>query len=401
MAYIFRNAYLVSEGLKKDFSVRDGKMGDPREDAQDLTGAEAIDLGGRLVIAGFVDGHMHLDKAFINEKLTNRSGTLEEAISLMSRYKAEMTVEDIKERAEKTLRLSYRNGTRFIRTHVDVDDRIRLKSVEALLELREEWKDRIRIQIVAFPQEGIVDKPGNYQYVEEALRRGVDLVGGMPANDSDPVRHIEMIFELAKRYDVDIDMHIDETDDPESLTLRDLCKATIAHGYQGRVTADHCCSLSAISQEAAAPIMDLAKEAGVSVVTLPSTNLYLQGRGDTKNIRRGITRVSELLERGVPVVLGSDNVRDPFNPFGNGNLLEIALIAAHGCHMGGQEDLETLFDMATVIPKKVLGFEEEMETGKPLNLVVLDSTSKLESIITQSGIYGYLDENSKFVRTGR
>lgn len=401
MTYLFKNAFVVSEGRKKDFSVRDGQIGDEGKDMENLTDAEVINLEGRLVIEGFVDGHMHLDKAFINEKLTNRSGTLDEAIQLMSRYKAEMTVEDIRERAEKTLHLSYKNGTRFIRTHVDVDDKIKLKSVEALLELREKWKGRIEIQIVAFPQEGVVDKPEAYHYVEEALKLGVDVVGGMPAKDKDPVKHIEMIFELAKTYDVDIDMHIDETDDPESLTLRDLCKATIANGYQGRVVADHCCSISAIDREEAAPIMDLAKEAGVTVVTLPSTNLYLQGRGDTKNIRRGIARVSELLERGVPVILGSDNVRDPFNPFGNGNLLEIALIAAHGCHMGGQEDLETLFDMAYSIPKKVLGFDKGKASGTPLHLVVLDSRTKSEAIITQSEIYGYFDENSKFVRTGR
>ncbi len=390
MDYILKNGYFPFVNEIQDVYIKDGLVEKVKKDIESIDlDTQIIDLENKIVINGFVDGHMHLDKALIGEKVINKSGTLYEAIEIMSKYKHSMTKEDVKERSRKILDLSFRNGTRFLRTHIDVDDKIQLKSVEALLELKEEYKELMDIQIVAFPQDGIIKNSRSYFYLEEALKMGADIVGGIPAIEEDPIKHMNMIFDLAMKYDVDIDMHIDETDDADSLIINDLASLTIANGYIGRVTAGHCCSLSANEEEIILPIVELVKKAKINIISLPSTNLYLQGRGDKINIRRGIAPVKYLLDHDIPVAIGSDNIRDPFNPFGNGNLLEEILIAAHGCHMGGEKDLNKLFDMVSIIPGEVLKFDYNIKEGNKANFIVIDARTKVDSIIRQANIYGY------------
>ena len=394
MDYILKNGYFPFVNEIQDVYIKDGLVEKVEKDIEPIDlDTQIIDLENRIVISGFVDGHMHLDKALIGEKVINKSGTLYEAIEIMSKYKHSMTKEDVKERSKKILDLSFRNGTRFLRTHIDVDDKIQLKSIEALLELKEEYKESMDIQIVAFPQDGIIKNSRSYFYLEEALKMGTDVVGGIPAIEEDPIKHMNMIFDLAMKYDVDIDMHIDETDDASSLIINDLAKLTIAHGYIGRVTAGHCCSLAANEEEIILPIVELIKKAKINIISLPSTNLYLQGRGDKINIRRGIAPVKYLLDHDIPVAIGSDNIRDPFNPFGNGNLLEEILIAAHGCHMGGEKDLNKLFDMVSIIPGEALKFDYDIKEGNKANFIVIDAKTKVDSIIRQANIYGYFKNN--------
>ena len=390
MNYILKNGYLPFINEIQDVYIKDGLVEKIGRDIKHIDlDTKIIDLENRLVINGFVDGHMHLDKALIGEKVINKSGTLYEAIEIMSKYKHSMTKEDVKERSKKILDLSFRNGTRFLRTHIDVDDKIQLKSIEALLELKEEYKESMDIQIVAFPQDGIIKNSRSYFYLGEALKMGADIVGGIPGIEEDPIKHMNMIFDLAMKYDVDIDMHIDETDDADSLIINDLARLTIANGYIGRVTAGHCCSLSANEKEIILPIVELVKKAKINIISLPSTNLYLQGRADKINIRRGIAPVKYLLDHDIPVAIGSDNIRDPFNPFGNGNLLEEILIAAHGCHMGGEKDLNKLFDMVSIIPGEALKFDYNIKEGNKANFIVIDAGTKVDSIIRQANIYGY------------
>lgn len=391
MKYIFKNAYFPFKDKLQEVYVEDGKIKEIASEIKNQDGEE-VDLEGRILIKGFVDGHMHLDKALIADKVANKSGTLEEAIRVMSKYKPEMSKEDIEERARKVIEMSLENGTRFMRSHVDVDEAAGLKSMEVLLQLREEYKDRVEIQLVAFPQDGIVESEKSYAYLEEALKLGADVVGGIPATEKDPIKHLEMIFDLALKYDVDIDMHVDETDDPDVLTLKDLAEMTIENGYEGRVTAGHCCSLAANPKEDILPIIDLVKKAKINIISLPSTNLYLQGRDDSYDVRRGITPVKFLVENGIPVLMGSDNIRDLFNPFGNSNLLEELLVAAHGVHMGGEEDLNHLFNMVSSVPGRVLGFDYELKEGTPANFVVVDAKDRSSAIIDQASIYGYFAE---------
>lgn len=355
-----------------------------------------FDLNGRLVFNGFVDAHMHLDKAFVNEIVCNRSGTLQEAIEIMKIYKASMTEDDVRMRSEKLLQMAWENGTRLIRTHVDVEKTMKLRSIRALLDMKKKWAQKIKLQIVAFPQDGIVDDRESYYWLEEALKAGADVVGGIPAIENDPAEHIRMIFELAEKYDVDIDMHIDENDDPECLTILELCRQTEEHQYQGRVIAGHLCSLASCEPNVVEEVLGRIKMAKIGLVSLPSTNLYLEGRDDKKMIRRGIMPIRRAHEKGIPTTIASDNVRDPFNPFGNANPLETALIAAHGCHMGGEKDLENLFEMITTIPQKMIDFSEELRSGKAVRLIALNAFSGREAIISQAEVYGYMDEDGCF-----
>ncbi|WP_371362404.1 N-isopropylammelide isopropyl amidohydrolase [Sporomusa rhizae] len=394
MKYFFKNANLVLEQKTVDLAVCDGKI-DFVSNVEEGNFDKVVDLKGKMVLKGFCDLHTHLDKALISTRVANRSGTLAEAIAIMSEYKAKMTDEDIYERAESTLLMCYKNGTRFLRTHIDVDKNIGIRSILVMKELQKKYRHLMQIQIVAFPQEGIVDKPQNYQALDQALAAGADLVGGIPVNDLDPQKHIDMVFKLALKYNVDIDMHIDETDRADCMTLLQLAYTTISMGWQGRVTAGHCCSLAANPPEIVDSILEKVHMAGIKIVSLPSTNLYLQGRGDTCNIRRGIAPIKRIYqEHCIPTALASDNIRDPFNPFGNGNLLETALIAAHGCHMGGNDDIDLLFDMITRQPIEMFGADYHIYEGEEADFIIIDAATPGEAIIAQKRLYGYFRNNT-------
>lgn len=392
MKYLFKNAYIVSDNRKCDILIDNGTIVDINDeiiiDKSRSDDLELINLEGRIIIRGFADAHLHLDKALLNETYSNESGTLKEAIQLGKKLKRSFSKKDVKERALKTINMCRKHGTFAIRTNVDIDEIVGLNSLDALLELKDELKDEFYMQIVAFPQEGIQNSNKNLLYLEEALKRGADIIGGIPATEENPIGHIKKVFELAIKYDVDIDMHIDETDDPKSLTTRDLAEITILEGYKGRVTAGHCCSLSANNFEDIKETLNLIKEAEIHIIALPSTNLYLQGRNDVKDFRRGITRVKDLIKLDIPVMIASDNIRDPFNPFGNGNLLEAALITAHGCQMGGTNDLNSIFRMVTDIPMKLLNQDTGFKIGEKARFIVLNSYEPWRAIISQSRIFG-------------
>lgn len=400
MRYLLKNGKLAYSGRQVDIvidgeelvMVPAGVEVVPRERLSDFC---QIDLQERLLMKGFGDLHLHLDKALISEKEENISGTLSEAIEIMKRYKVHMTDEDILERAEKTLLMCYEQGTRFLRTHVDIDANTGIRPVQVMKSLKEKYKNKILMQITAFPQEGIVGKKENYLALDRALAAGADCVGGIPAIEPEPREHIDMIFELARRYNVDVDMHIDETDDEKSDTLSLLAETTTAMGWQGRVVAGHLCSLASKTIQEAQEIMKKVQNAGISIVSLASTNLYLQGRGDSYRIRRGIAPIKWISSNyNIPIVLGSDNIRDPFNPFGNGNMLEAAFIAAHGCHMGGIHDFNKLFEMIGKTPLELLGVEPEPDDGLGNQFIILDAKTPYEAIVTHKKPWGYV-ENGK------
>ena len=393
MDYYFNNANLILEGIRGDFAVEGGRMRFHGLRAGE-TYERVVDLQGRIVIKGFCDLHTHLDKALISSRVENRSGTLEEAIAVMGRYKAGMSQEDICGRARAVLNMCRANGTRFLRTHVDVDEQTGSRGVTALKKLQREFAGRVKLQIVAFPQEGLVNRPENFRALDQALADGAELVGGIPAADLTPQEHIDMVFTLAQKYDVDIDMHIDETDRADCMTLEQLTDTTVRMGWQGRVTAGHCCSLAANPPERIGGVLRKVRNAGVRIVSLPSTNLYLQGRGDRCNIRRGIAPIERISrEYQIPVAIASDNIRDVFNPFGNGNLPEEALIAAHGCHMGGTEGLELLFDMITRRPMEMFGVDPCLREGDPAEFIICDACTPAEVIVGHKKLFGSFENN--------
>lgn len=355
----------------------------------DIRGAQELEAEGRLLAPAFIDPHIHLDKVLTAGSLRpNRSGTLREAIEILWGSKANSTVEEIARRSGQVIESAVLTGTSRLRTHVDVDTIGKLRPLEGVLAARERYRDLVDLEIVAFPQEGIVRDPGTEALMREAIRMGADLVGGMPHNEVSPEdsrRHIGICFEIATQHDRDIDMHVDETDDPASRTLEILADLTLARGYEGRVTAGHTCALAAYPDRYAREVITKLARAGIHMITNPATNLMLQGRLDRQPVRRGITRVKELLEAGVNVAMGQDCVQDTFYPFGRADMLEVALITAHAAHLSLPHEIETVFAMATTNAARIMRIPDYgVEAGRPADFVILDAPTAAEAIRLQA-----------------
>ncbi len=388
MDLIVKNANLWRGDGARDLYIADGRFVAPPEDGN-TSGAEIIDAAGNLCVAGFVEPHIHLDKALINEDVRpNVSGTLDEAIEIIWERKRAYDVDEIAARAGRVIRSALANGVTHIRSHVDVDNIGGLRPLEGVAEARQRHGDVMDIQIVAFPQEGILKNAGTEKLMWQAMEAGADVVGGMPFNEAHPqdsARHISIAFEIAKAFDADIDMHVDETDDVAARTLEMLAEQTIEHGWQGRVTAGHTCALAGYDEDYASAVITLVREAEIHMITNPATNLMLQGRLDAQPKRRGITRVKELLAEGINVSFGQDCVKDTFYPFGRVDPLEVGLIAAHAAHMSLPQEIEQVFDMQTNRAAKVMRLADYgFATGCAADLVILDAASVTEALCKQA-----------------
>lgn len=352
-------------------------------------GKKEIEAGGRLVTPSFVDPHVHLDKALISEVVReNVSGTLTEAIEIIWDKKHRYTTKDIIERAGRVIEWAVTHGTTALRTHVDVDSIVKLKAVKGLVEVRQMYADLVDLQIVAFPQEGILQDPGTEALMEKAMEAGCDVVGGMPYNERTPAdwqRHVDVAFRLAQQFDADVDMHVDETDDPHARCLALVAAKTIETGWFGRVTAGHTCALAAYDDPYAAKVIGLVKEARMNMITNPATNLMLQGRYDKQPQRRGITRVKELLAAGINVCYGQDCLKDTFYPtFGKADLLEVGLITAHAAQLSMPGEVEVLYDMPTHHAARTMRLENYgLEAGKTASFNILSCASVQEAFRLQ------------------
>ena len=383
---LIKNARIVGRKALKDIGIegeRVVKVGKIRGRAR-----RVINAKGMLTSPAFIDPHIHLDKCMIGDEVRpNVSGTLQEAIEIIWERKRRYTTADIVRRAGEVIRTAAQNGTTRMRTHVDVDTISGLKPLKGLLEARRKFKHLMDIQIVAFPQEGIQRDPGTEELLYKAMELGADLVGGMPHHErpySKAKPHIDICFEVAKRFDADIDMHVDETDDPRSRSLEYLAEKTVAEGYQGRVTAGHTCALAAYPDDYARKVIRKVKQANINMITNPVTNLVIQGRGDKQPVRRGITRVKELLAAGVNVTFGQDCVNDAFYPFGRADMLEVANITAHAAHLSTPDEIRTVFRMMTYNAARTLGLLHDYgAVGKRADLVVIDAVSEKDAIRMQ------------------
>ncbi|HZK28902.1 MAG TPA: amidohydrolase family protein [Clostridia bacterium] len=349
------------------------------------TAETTLDVEGKLLVPAFIEPHIHLDKVNILDSVRkNVSGTLTEAIEIIWDRKKQYTDEDVIERAGAVLDKALMNGTLAVRTHVDIDTIGGLKPIKGVLALRERYKDKMTLQLIAFPQEGIIKDPGCDKLMDEAMRMGCDIVGGMPANEltpADSLAHVQFCFDLAEKYDADVDMHVDETDDPFYRTLEMVADETIKRGWQGRVTAGHTCALAAYDDHYAAYVIEKVARAGIHMITNPVTNLMLQGRLDKQPIRRGITRVKELLDAGINVSFGQDCVNDTFYPLGCADMLQVANVTVHAAQMSLPHELEKVFDMITTDANKIVKLEGYgLEEGCVANLVVIDAKNIREAI---------------------
>ncbi|MFQ5896118.1 MAG: amidohydrolase family protein [Nitrospinota bacterium] len=341
-----------------------------------LRAPEEVDLGGRCVLPGLVESHIHLDKAFLEEREPNLSGTLGDAIRITAKLKAGFTRHDIRERAERVLRMALRHGTLFLRTHVEVDPIIKLQGMEAILELREAYRGLLDIQIVVFPQEGIEQQPGTYELMREALRMGGDAVGGVPYNDLDARRHVDLVFSLAQEFGAAADLHVDFSDNPADRTIEYIAQKTVALGYQGRVSAGHLTALGSIPGEEAKRLIGRIAAADIHIIPLPATDLHLGGRGDRVAVRRGLTRIRELLKAGANVAFASNNIRNAFTPTGNADLMEVGLLLACAAHMSTPEERRTVLRMCTGNAARLMGLGADygLQEGRRADFVAFDSS---------------------------
>jgi cytosine/creatinine deaminase len=385
---IIRNARIEGREALADIAISAGTI---TRVAEQLSGdgLAELDAGGRLVSPAFVEPHIHLDKVGTLPLLAgNRSGTLAEAIDLLHRVKRTSSADEVAARAGTVIRQAVLAGTTRIRSHVDVDTVGGLTPLRGVLHAARENADICDIQTVVFPQEGIVRDPGTAELMDAAMREGGEVVGGMPHWETDEQsarEHIEICMRLAERHDADVDMHVDETDNPHSRTLAILIDATIAHGWQGRVTAGHCCAMAAWPDDYAGEVIRRATDARLRFVTNPATNLLLQGRLDHEPRRRGLPRVKELLAAGLTVACGQDCVQDGFYPFGAADQLQVALLLCHAAQLALRDEIDAALASIRRAAAQVVGVRGYgLEPGSTADLIVLDAEDMHEALRLQA-----------------
>lgn len=351
---------------------------------------ELLDAGGMLVIPPLVEPHIHLDAALTaGEPRWNLSGTLFEGIECWAQRKSLVTQEDTKSRAHRTIRMLAAHGIQHVRTHVDVTEP-GLGALKAMLEVREEARDLIDLQIVAFPQEGIESFANGRSLMNEAMEMGVDVVGGIPHFENtreQGVSSIHFLMDLAERYGRLVDVHCDETDDPHSRFLEVLAETARVKDMGSRVTASHTTAMGSYDNAYCFKLFRLLKQSGLNFICCPTESIHLQGRYDNYPKRRGLTRVPELDRAGLNVCFAQDSIVDPWYPLGNGNILRILDAGLHICHMLGYEDLKRALDFVTDHSARTLSLGERygIEPGRPANLLVMSAESDYEVLRLQAG----------------
>jgi len=351
-------------------------------------GGREIDAAGSLVLPGLFNLHLHADKCLLGEIMRpNLSGTLPEAIEITNDFKRKYDPAEVAERASRAIEAGVKNGTTFFRLFADVGTIGGLRAARGLLLAREKFGGYCDIQVVAFPQEGIVRDPGAAELLDEAMKEGCDIVGGLPwyeYTDAEAREHIDICFDIAKRYDRDIHMLVDDTDDENSRSLEYLALKTMRENFHGRVAASHCGAMAAYNDVYAAKIVDMVATAGVTISVNAHINLVCSARLDREPRRRGIARVKELLTRGANVVTSQDDVNDPYYPFGKPDPLECVSMIAHVAQLTLPHELEQAMSMVTENAAKAARVDDYgIAPGKRADLVVVGAPSVHEAIRLQ------------------
>jgi cytosine deaminase len=399
MDLILRNARILGRnGATFDIGIERERIAaiEPRLAAE----GREIDLEGRLVSPPFIETHIHLDKSCILDRCKADKGDLEEAIGEVTKAKRGFTPEDVYQRARRTLEKAILNGTSHMRTHLEVDPGIGLRGLEGVLPLIDEFKWAIDLQICIFPQEGLLNNPGTDELMVEALRRGGKVVGAAPYTDSNPHAQIDRVFEMAREFDIDIDMHLDFAPTAEDLDLIYVCELTEKYKYGGRVAIGHVTKLSGAPPDVFAKAAKRLADAGVALTVLPSTDLYLMGRHMEHSVMRGVTAAHKLLHAGVNCSLSTNNVLNPFTPFGDCSLIRMANLYANICHVGARSDIRECYNMITSRSAALLRIEDYgIAVGNSADLVVLDCTEP-EAAVAElvAPMYGFKRGRHTFTR---
>jgi cytosine deaminase len=380
---LIKNCTLPDGRTDMSVAVQGGKIA---EVAQGLAAPanEVIDAAGYLLSPPFCDPHFHMDTTLtLGQPRMNESGTLLEGIAVWSELKPSITQDAVIERAMKYCEMAVGKGLLSIRSHVDTSDP-RLLAVEALLEVRKRVAPYIDLQLVAFPQDGVLRAPGGVDNLKRALGMGVDIVGGIPHFErtmAQGAESVKLLCEIAAAQGKLVDMHCDESDDPMSRHIETLSAETHRLGMQGRVTGSHCTSMHSMDNYYVSKLIPLIADSGVSVIANPLVNIHLQGRHDTYPKRRGITRVPELMAAGVTVAFGHDDCMDPWYPLGTGDMLEVAHMGLHVAQMTSQPGIRAAYDAVTTNAAKIMHLPGYgIEAGKDASFVLLQATDVVDAI---------------------
>ena len=361
-----------SDEAPLDIGVADGRIVDiaPHIVAQ----APEQQLDGRLVIPGFVETHIHLDKSCILERCNCERGTLEEAIETVAAAKRSFTEVDIYARAQRTLEKAIIQGTTRMRTHVEVDPRVGLNGFHAVRALKRDYAWALDLQICVFPQEGLTNDPGTEELLVEACEQGADVIGGCPYTDTDPAAQTARIFDIARRFDLDIDFHLDFDLDPSWMHLDEVCRQTDAHRWGDRVAVGHVTKLSTVDHSRLREIGARLADAGVAVTVLPATDLFVLARHKDYDVPRCITDANLFAEQGCNCSISTNNILNPFTPFGDCSLIRIANLYANIAQLGRSADMRACFDMITTLSARLMNAARYgIAVGHTADLVVIDS----------------------------
>lgn len=378
------------EGLW-NIEVEDGVFKTITDQPVHTEGHEIVDVNGNLVLAPFIEPHIHLDTTLTaGEPEWNKSGTLFEGIQRWSQRKETLSIEDVKTRAKTALTWQIAQGIQHVRTHVDVTDPT-LTALKAMLEMKEEIAPYVDLQLVAFPQEGILSYPNGIELLEEAMKMGADVVGGIPHFEFTReygVESMKIVFDLAEKYDRLVDIHCDEIDDEQSRFVEVVAKEAYERGLGARTTASHTTAMGSYNDAYAYKLFRLLKMSGINFVSNPLVNIHLQGRFDTYPKRRGLTRVKELQEAGLNVCFGHDDIFDPWYPLGTGNMLQVLHMGIHASQLMGYDQIVNSIDLITKNSATTLQIEDKygIEAGKPANFIVLNAENEYEAIRKQAAV---------------
>ena len=371
---------------------------------KNLSAANVIDVNGDVVVPSFIESHTHLDKALLERVKPNLEGTLAGAIKITGELKKGFQYDEVLARSRAVLEMLIAHGTTYVRAHPDTDPLGGLTGFKVMLQLKKEYANAVDMQVVAFPQEGIIKLPGAFEILEEAMKLGADVVGGCPYNENsyeDTKKHVDLVFGLARKYKKDLDFHADFGDNPDDLRYRSIdyiIEKTIKEGYQGRVTVGHMTSLSSIDPALLKDTIARMAKAGINIVPLPATDMYLSGRGDVNKVRRGVINPKPFVDGGVNVAFSSNNIRNAFTPFGRGDLLMIGSLFEHAAQLGSISDQKLLLKMITENAAKILRISDNygMAVGKQADLVVL-GTKAMSDIFLDVPVRKYVIKKGKVV----
>ena len=401
---LYRNLYIENAETTSDIRVTDGRFEEIAPSLQPREGEEVVDFGGKLALPPFIESHVHLDTCLTaGEPKWNMSGTLFEGIETWSLRKETLSRQDVRDRVNRAVRLYAANGIQHIRTHVDVTDP-KLTAMEALIELREELKDVVNIQIVAFPQEGIESYPNGRQLMIDAVKMGADCVGAIPHFEFTREysgSSLNFAMELAEKYDRLVDVHCDEIDDEASRGLETLAARALESGLRDRVTASHTTAMHSYNNAYVQRLMRLLKMSGINFVSNPLVNTHLQGRIDTYPKRRGITRVKELQEAGINVSFGHDDIFDPWYPMGTGSMRDVVFMGLHVCQMMGYEQIRSSYNFISNNAARTLHLGENygIEVGRPASFIVLDAKDYYEALNVNAPVLASIRNGRKIAES--